>query len=100
MKTNKVYSLLGLAERGRNVASGEFSVEKAVKEGRAFLVIVATDASNNTKKKFQNMTDFYKVTYYMYGTKEEIGHSIGKEFRATVAVTNEGLAKELIKNLT
>ena len=38
---NKVLSLLGLATRARKSVSGEFSVEKAVKEGKAQLVIVA-----------------------------------------------------------
>ena len=49
---DKVLSLLGLAARGRNLVSGEFSTEKAVKEGKAALVIVSTDASDNTKKLF------------------------------------------------
>ena len=47
---DKVLSLLGLAARGRNLVSGEFSTEKAVKEGRASLVVVGTDASDNTKR--------------------------------------------------
>ena len=41
----KFYSLLGLSQRGGHMASGEFMTEKAVKEGRAFLCIVAEDSS-------------------------------------------------------
>ena len=41
MKQNKIYSLLGLAMRGRNLVSGEFQTEDAVKKGSAMLVIVA-----------------------------------------------------------
>ena len=52
---DKILSLLGLAAKGRNLVSGEFSTEKAVKEGKAALVIVSSDASDNTKKKFTNM---------------------------------------------
>ena len=55
---DKVLSLLGLAARGRNLVSGEFSTEKAVKEGRASLVVVGTDASDNTKKMFTNMCNY------------------------------------------
>ena len=40
---DKVLSLLGLAARGKNLVSGEFSTEKAVKEGKAQVVIVAED---------------------------------------------------------
>ena len=61
MKPDRVLSMLGIAAKAGSVASGEFSTEKAVKEGRAYLVIVAQDASDNTKKMFRNMTDFYRT---------------------------------------
>ena len=70
---NKVLSLLGLATKAGKVASGEFSTEKSVKSGRGFLVLVADDASQNTKKKFQNMCDFYEVPIYFIANKEELG---------------------------
>ena len=99
MKPDKVLSMLGIAAKAGGVASGEFSTEKAVKDGRAYLVIVAADASENTKKNFRNMTDFYEVPMYLYGDKEILGHFIGKEFRASLAVTNEGLAHSIEDNL-
>ena len=71
---------------------GEFMTEKEVKEGRAHLVIVADDASDNTKKKFQNMCDFYKVPIYFFEDKDTLGHAMGKEFRASLAVTDAGFA--------
>lgn len=51
----KVLSLLGLSAKSGNLVSGEFSTEKAVKEHKAALVVVAEDASDNTKKSFSNM---------------------------------------------
>ncbi len=93
MKNDKVLQMLGLAARGRKVLSGEFSTEKAVKTGNAGLVIAAADASENTKKLFRNMCAFYEVPFYEYGTKEELGHCIGKQYRASLAVTDIGLAK-------
>ncbi len=96
---NKIFSMLGLATRSRNIVSGEFMTEKSVKSKQAVLVLVATDASDNTKKMFRNMCEFYKVPYYVYGTKEELGHCMGKEFRASLAVTNQGFADSIIKNL-
>lgn len=95
MKADKVLSMLGIAAKSGSVASGEFSTEKAVKDGRAYLVIVASDASENTRKMFRNMTDFYEVPMYLYSDKETLGHFIGKEFRASLAVTNEGLAHSI-----
>ena len=99
MTQNKALSLLSLAARGRNLVSGEYSVENAVKAGKAFLVVVGTDASNNTKKMFTNMCDFYEVPLFRYGTKEELGHAMGKEVRASLAITDEGFAKSIRKHL-
>ena len=96
---DKVYSLLGLATRSRNVVSGEFSTEKAVKSGTAVMVIVSSDASDNTIKKFRNMCHFYEVPMFRYGTKDGLGHAMGKEARSSLAVTDDGFAKSLKKYL-
>lgn len=96
---NRVLAMVGMAMKAGKVVSGEFSTEKAVKEGKAFLVIVSEASSDNTKKKFRNMCSYYKVPMYIYGTKEELGHSMGKEFRASLAVTEEGFAKSIEKRL-
>ena len=96
---NKVLSLLGLATKAGKVASGEFSTEKSVKTGKGFLVLVADDASQNTKKKFQNMCDFYEVPIYFIANKEELGRFCGKEYRASLAVQDENFAKAMLKEL-
>lgn len=96
---DKILSLLGLAARGRNLVSGEFSTEKAVKERKAALVIVSSEASDNTKKMFTDMCAFYQTPIYFYGTKDALGHAVGKEMRASVAVTDKGLADSVIKHL-
>lgn len=99
MSRDKVLSYIGLAARGRNLASGEFSTEKAVKTGKAELVIVASDASDNTKKNFRDMCNFYEVPYMEYGDKAQLGHAIGKELRASMALLNHGLANAVLKQV-
>ncbi len=99
MNNKKILSLLGLATRSRNVVSGEFMTEKSVKEGSAKLVIVAEDASNNTKKEFGDMCAYYKVPCYTFSSKEELGRSMGKEMRASLSVTDSGFANSIEKLL-
>lgn len=99
MKQNKIYSLLGIAMRGRNIVSGESGTQDAVRSGTAFLVIVAEDASDNTKKLFSNKCSFYEVPYFVYGTKEKLGGAMGKDLRSSLAVTDEGIARAVIKQL-
>ena len=99
MKLNKALSLISLATKAGKTASGEFCTEKEVKSRKAELVIVAEDASDNTKQKFKNMCEFYEVPIYFYGDKDTLGHAMGKEFRASLAVTDHGFAKGIIKHL-
>ena len=99
MKLSKELSLISLATKAGKTASGEFNTEKEVKSGHAALVIVATDASENTKKKFQNMCEFYEVPIYFYGDKDTLGHAMGKEFRASLAITDVGFADGIVKHL-
>lgn len=96
---SRVFGLLGLAEKAGKVKSGEFSTEKAVKSGTAFLVLVSEEASDNTKKMFRNMCTFYEVPYYEFGKKEELGHALGKEMRASLAIQDEGFSKAVVKLL-
>lgn len=99
MKQNKVLSLLGLAMRGRNLVSGEFQTVESVKKGSAMLVVVAEDASENTKKLFRDKCSFYEVPVYEFGTKEILGKAIGKDIRSSMAVCDVGLADAIIKQL-
>lgn len=96
---DNVLSIIGLATKAGKVVSGEFSVEKAVKSGKAFLVIVSKDASDNTKKMFTNMCNFYNVPMYLYGNKETLGKSMGKEMRASAALLDEGFSVTIIKKI-
>ena len=99
MQRDKVLSLIGLATKAGKTASGEFMTESVTKSGKAALVIVAKDASDNTKKKFQNMCEFYKVPICFYGDKDTLGHAMGKEFRASLAILDEGFATGIQKEL-
>ena len=93
MKKDPALSLLSLAMRAGKIKSGEYAVEKAVKSGEARLVLVAGDASANTKKAYQDMCRFYRVKYLEYADKTILGGTIGKEFRAAIAVCEEHFAK-------
>ena len=97
---SRVFGLLGLAAKAGKVKSGEFSTEKAVKSQNAFLVIVSEESSENTKKMFRNMCTYYEVPLYFFGDKEALGHAMGKEFRASLAVLDDGFAKSIEKHLT
>ena len=96
---DKVLSLISLATKAGRCASGEFMTESEVKSGRATLVVVAEDASDNTKKKFRDMCEFYEVPIIVYGDKDTLGHAMGKQFRASLAILDEGFTKGILKEM-
>ena len=99
MQRDKVLSLIGLAMKAGKCASGEYMTESETKSGKAYLVVVAADASENTKKKFRDMCTYYQVPLYVIGSKEELGKAIGKEYRASLALTDENFSRAVIKKI-
>ena len=100
LKQSKALSLISLATKAGKTVSGEFSTEKETKSGRAELVIVAEDASDNTKKEvFRTCVISMKYQFIFYKDKDTLGHAMGKEFRASLAVLDAGFAKGIKKQI-
>ena len=96
---DKALNMISMAMKAGKLVSGEFACEQAIKDGSGYLCIIATDASNNTKKSFSNSCDFYEVKYIEYGTKESLGHAIGKEYRASIVVCDENLSLSILDKI-
>ena len=60
MQNNKFFRMLGLAARARKLNFGEGAVRDSVRTKLAKMVIVAQDASDNTKKKLSDNCKFTK----------------------------------------
>jgi ribosomal protein L7Ae-like RNA K-turn-binding protein len=92
---NQIEQMLGLAMRARKVITGEELVVKAVRQGQVQLVILANDASDNTKKKLTNKCASYEVPLVVYGERDALGAALGKEQRVVVGITDLGFAKKI-----
>ena len=99
MRPDPVLQLLGLAQKSGSVKSGEFMAESTIKSGRSFLCIIAGDASDNTRKHFHDMCTYHNVPVIEYSDRESLGHAIGKEYRATLCITNEQFARQIQKKI-
>lgn len=100
MAVDRVLNQISIAMKAGKLASGEFACEEAIKDGSGYLCIIASDASDNTKKSFSNSCDFYNVKLVEYGTKESLGHAIGKEFRASIVVRDENLSLSILNKMS
>ena len=99
MTRNRVYNMLGIAARAGAVSSGAFAAESTIKSGKALIAILAADAADNARDRYRDMCHGYGVVLYEYGTKEELGHAIGKDERAVLTITDESLAGAVEKLL-
>ena len=92
---NKFLGMLGLAKRAGKVQTGEDICSKAVKSGVSKLIIVACDASDNTKKSITDSCKFYKTKF----VKAELGKFTGADSRAVVSVNDDNFAKAILDRL-
>lgn len=92
---SKFYSLLGLCKKAGKLVGGEVAVENAIRQKTAVLLILARDASRNTRKKFNNSAIYYKIPLVEVGEKDSLGSAVGEEIRAILAITDAGFAKKL-----
>lgn len=97
MENKNFYSFLGLCQRAGQLVSGEFIVNNALKRGQLKLLIIAEDASMNTRDTYVTYAGNKNIPYLIIGDKETLGSSIGKEYRALIGVKDKKMAENLIK---
>lgn len=96
---DRAAGLLGIAAKAGRVVSGGTAVEKALRSGEAYLVILSTDASDNTRKKFGDKSAWRQVPLRYFLTKEELGRRLGTGQRSAAAVTDRNLAEAVLRVL-
>ncbi|MHA6258749.1 YlxQ family RNA-binding protein [Sporosarcina sp. CAU 1771] len=94
-KAKKIFQLLGIATSARMMITGEELSIREVRNGKAHLVIISEDASENTMKKITDKCTFFNVERHVFGSREDLGHAIGKESRVVLAITDAGFAGKL-----
>ena len=97
---DKALNYLALARKGGRAELGEEPVGGAARAGKAYLILVASDAGDHTwrrAKSFAAGTDqqCLKLSY----TKDELGMAVGRSSLAIAAITDAALALALVQAL-
>lgn len=90
----KFLNLLGLATKAGKLVSGDETTLHSVRKQQVSLVIVATDASEATIKKFKDKCDYYETAIMVTCTKAELSYAIGKS-RAIIGVCDNGFSRKM-----
>lgn len=96
---DKALNLISLAQKAGKVKTGEYLTTKAVKEGAAFLVIIAEDTSEKSTLRIKSLCDLFETKHCVYGNKESLGHFTGNRDKSVICITDEGFATALLKLL-
>ena len=92
-------ALLGMARRAGALAYGTGSTRRALKEGRARLILFAQDASETQRDKVMKLLSHGTTPRATLGTREALGMAVGSAPVSAVAVTDDQFAKELVARL-
>ena len=82
---NRLYNAIGLCMKAGKAQSGAFAAEKAIKGGKAKLVLLETAASDATKAQYAAWCEANGVPLLLTDT---VGEAIGKPGRIMMAVTD------------
>ena len=86
---DKILSNLGLCARARGLVDGTDIVCSELALGKICLIFLASNSSENTKKKIRNKANYYNVEVIESYSSEELSSAIGKENRMVVGISNK-----------
>ncbi|SDY84543.1 Ribosomal protein L7Ae [Proteiniborus ethanoligenes] len=93
----KLLSMLGIGRKAGLIVSGEMGCIHSLKDDSSKLLIIALDASDNTKNKFKALCNNKNITYVEIGSKAELGLAIGKGITSVISINDEAFSKALYK---
>ena len=97
---HRALNYLGLARRGSNIAIGEEPVGAACRGNHARLLILASDAADNTFRRACSFTQSGKPPVIRVSfTKAELGDAMGVNACAMAAFTDVALALAFVRAL-
>ena len=97
---NKVLVLLGLAKKAGKIEVGEEPTGAAARARDARLLLIASDAADNSYRRLRHFADAGACLYAKLPcTKDELGRALGRTSCAMAAVTDIGFATAIAEKL-
>lgn len=88
---------LGICARAKKLIYGEELVLESVRNGKCFLIFLASDTGAVAFKNVHDKANFYKVDVIDTYDTSELSMALGQENRKVIGVKDEGFAKILKK---
>jgi ribosomal protein L7Ae-like RNA K-turn-binding protein len=92
---DRALRMLGLATRAGKTVTGAQGCGTAVVRGKAWLVLVAADAADDTRERMIRLCAREDIPCRITGNGELLGQYTGKDCRMVVGVTDPDLADRI-----
>ncbi len=97
---NNILSMLGLAKKAGRLEIGEEPVGAAARARDARLILLASDAADNTLRRAKHFAEAGAcLLTQVPATKDELGSAVGRTSCAMLAITDIGFADAVAKKL-
>ena len=97
---DKLLNLIGLSKKAGKLEIGEEPAGAAARAKHARLLLVASDAADNTRRRAKHFGDAGEcICLEIPATKEALGRALGRTSCAILAVTDVGFAEAIAKKL-
>ncbi len=97
---DKLLNLIGLAKKAGKLEVGEEPVGAAARSQHARLILIASDAAENTRRRAKHFGDAGEcICIEIPATKEALGKALGRTSCALLALTDIGFAEAIAKKL-
>lgn len=93
----KLLGMLGIACKAGKITFGAESCKDAIMRNKIKLVLLANDASERTKTKFEGLANGKKIPVFEVSNIYEISRAIGKKNKAVVGILDFNFSKAIIK---
>lgn len=97
MLRNKFFTMLGFAQKSGNTVMGDDLVESALKKRAVSLIIISSDASEDTKDKYIKLCESVNVKIIIDFSREDLSSAIGKFNRTLIGIKNKKFSRELYR---
>ena len=93
--SERILSFIGLAKRAGKITTGEAKTVDSIRTANCELVILASDASQNTSKKISDKCKFYNKKLIVFSDKDNLGKYTKNDYAVVVSITDKGFADKI-----
>ena len=94
--STKICGLIGIATKAGKIVAGTDACIEEMQKGKVKLVLVAEDASERTKKTFEEEAKKYQIAIYTILSIEELSKAMGKVNKAVIGIKDISFSKKMI----